>query len=285
MKITPISNQPIPTATETPSVRNLKMNTVATPLSAVPPESQEQLSISDNNEETKSEPVVEATQPISPQLAALAKQRRALQVKERELEQLKRDLEAKAQGSAQIPIEKLKAQPLQVLLDNGVTYEDLTQALMSNQVNPEVAAIKSEINAFKEGIEKRFSEQEETQIRSALSQMRVEAERLLPNAEYEAVREMGGVNKVIQLIEKTYRQSGEILPVSEALTLVEKALRDRYSKVANLSFLQSQQNPADSQPQMQVRQGMRTLTNKDTASVPMNAKQRALAAFYGTLKK
>jgi hypothetical protein len=85
------------------------------------------------------------------------------------------------------------------------------------------------------------------------------------------------------LIEKTYRETGEVLDVSEALQLVEDHLINESLRIASInkvqSKLQPQMKPQTMQPQM------KTLTNKDNARVQETRKARALAAFHGQLKK
>ncbi len=284
MKISPVPAPTVNTQDSQPlSVRSIRMNTNATPGYSTPPESQE-LSIPDNSE-ASTNTTVEATQPISPQYAALAKQRRALQVKERALLDRERALESKSQGSDQIPIDRLKSEPLSVLLEAGVTYEQLTEAILNNQGNPELSALKAEMKALKEGVQKQFSEQEENQIKSSLATMRRQAESLISSDDYELVRESRSLPDVMRLIERTYRETQEVLEVPEALKLVEDRLVDKYQKLANLKKIQGLHPQVSPMPQAQPQRGMRTLTNKDTASTPMNAKQRALQAFWGTLKK
>jgi len=261
--------------------RTLKMATNATPGQIEPPPPEE-LS---NQANIEPKPTVEATQPLSPQLAHLAKQRRALQAKERELKDREEAFLTKSQGRDQVDLARLKSEPLRVLQDAGVTYEQLTEAILANQGNGEINALKAEINALKEGVDKKFIDRETQAEQQVLSEMRRDAENIIKQGDdFELVRETGSVPDVMRLIEMTYRESGEVLDVSEALKLVEDELFARNQKIAGLKKMQGLYKPAE--PVAQPRQqGMRTLTNKDTASVPLTAKARALAAFYGTLKK
>lgn len=283
MKISPVSQSITPAApSEAQNIRALKMNTLATPGPAGP--EGDGLSISDGNE-PNTNPTVEATEPISPKYAELARQRRALQVREREIQQKEKALELKSQGSDQIPLARLKTEPLSVLMEAGVTYEQLTEAILANQGNSEVNELKAKLAALEEGVEKKFVDREAQAEKHALSEMKREAEKIIfSNDDYELVRETKSVPDVLKLIERTYKETGEVLDVAEALKLVEDELFSRNQKIAGLKKMQGLFNPQPAPPQPRP-QGMRTLTNKDTASVPMSAKQRALAAFYGTLKK
>jgi len=235
---------------------------------------------SENNQANPSE----ETAPISPQFAAIAKQRRALQVKERELLEREKALSTQSADGGAIPLARLTSEPLKVLLENGVTYEQLTNEILANQGNSEINDLKAKINALEQGVDQKLSDRDAQAERQVLSEMKREAEQLAAQGEdFELVRGMGKIPEVMQLIEKTYRASGEVLDVKEALKLVEDELFADIQKITGYNKVRSQFIPQA--PQMQRHQGMRTLTNRDTASMPMSAKQRALAAFHGTLKR
>lgn len=259
------------------------MTTNATP-GTVPAET---LAIPDTGD--TAEATVEATQPLSPQFAALAKQRRALQVKERELADREKALSTQPsnQGGG-VDLARLKSEPLSVLLENGVTYDQLTEAILANQNGngPELQALKAEIAALKEGVDKKFTDKTTAEEQQVLSEMRKEATRLAAEGDtFELVRETGSIPQVMTLIERTYRETGEVLDVNEAMQLVEDELITESLKLAALKKVQGRLKPeAPQAPPPQQRQ-MRTLTNRDTAVQPLSRKERALLAFTGQLKK
>lgn len=278
-----LDGNPVPSRVE--SVKKFLMKTNANPTvynqdGTVPQE----LPNSINNVETK---VPEATEPISPQLALLAKQRRALQVRQRELETREKALREKESGSPSIDVAQLKAEPLRILLENGVTYQQLADAVMASQNsgNPEVYALKAEIAALKQGIDQRFTEEKTTQEKQILAEMQREASSLVEaNENFELIKATRSVPQVMRLIERTYRETGEVLDISEACRLVEDELFKDAQKIVQAKKLQGQL-PQALQPQPRSQPVMRTLTNRDTASPVLSAKQRAIAAFYGQLKK
>lgn len=298
MKISPIPSgaNMAPNPTETPSatvgLRSLRMNTNANPSfmeQTIRPNPQVQdlpgiqrpaniESIDDQADNP------EATGPISPQFAALAKQRRSLQVKERELTEREKALSNPTADQDSISKARLLEKPLDVLLEAGVTYEQLTEAILANQGNSEINSLKAELEDLRKGVDQKLTDRDAQAERQVLAEMRKEAEQLVAEGEdFELVRGMGKIPDVMKLIERTYRESGEVLDVKEALGLVEKELLAEAEKIAGYKKVRSQFIPQT--PQMQRHQGMRTLTNRDTASVPMSAKQRALAAFHGTLTR
>ncbi len=298
MKISPVSGLgatvgAVSTGSEAPPtvtqrIRSLKMNTNATPgrieEAVIPPDPA--LTIPDEIDATKT---AEANQPLSPQLAALARQRRALQVKEREIATREKALleQTPVQGDV-IEKARLKSDPLGVLLDSGVTYEQLTEAVLANQngYTPEIRALKDELKSLKADVDKTLSDRDALAEKQALAEMQREAsQRISQGEDFELVRETGSLPKVMQLIELTYRKTGDVLDVTEALKLVEDELVKDGLKIATMKKVQSQfAPPAPVPPPMQQQRQMRTLTNRDNASVPMSRKARALAAWNGTLK-
>lgn len=280
-----VNTSGIPTESKVDSIRTLQMKTNATPLTQEIPQ------LPPVNTDTPPEASVEATQPLSPQLALLAKQRRALQVKERELADREKAFLSRSTSTEaeMIELARLKSEPLKVLLENGVTYDQLTEAILAGQGQTqnysEINSLKAKIEALEQGIDQKFVDKDKQAEQQVLAEMKREAEMLVKSDEYELVRETHNVPTVIRLIERTYRETGEVLDVSEALKLVEDEIFKEAQKFSTYKKMQSQMSPVATPMQSQQRQtGMRTLTNRDTASVPLSKHQRAMAAFYGTLK-
>ncbi len=278
---------PMPGAAASPAVapqatmaRALKMTTNATPGREEPSNSDPQLEVSEADE---------VTQPLSPQFAALAKQRRALQVKEREIADKLKEIETRgATQAGGIDAARLKSDPLGVLLEAGVTYEQLTEAVLANQDGSQIRALEAKIQALEEGVNKKLTDRDAQAEQQVLAEMKREASTLIAQGdEFEMVRETQSLPHVMTLIEKTYRETGEVLEVREALKLVEDELFKDSLRLAKLNKVQAQfaPPPPEPQPTQSHRQSMRTLTNRDTASVPMSARARALAAFNGTLRR
>lgn len=259
-------------------LRSMQMKTNANP-TALPGE--QGLTIPDPDKQPDE---VEANQPISPQFAALAKQRRALQVKERELAEREKALSNPDGQKDSIALARLKSEPLNVLLEAGVTYEQLTEAILANQGNSEINDLKAQLKALESGVDQKLSERDQQAEQQVLAEMRREATQLAAEGDdFEMVREEKAIPAVMMLIERTYREHGEVLDVREAMQDIEDELVKEAVRKASRKKVQSQLAPTP-QP-MQRHQGMRTLTNKDTASVPMDRKARALAAALGTLQR
>lgn len=295
MKISPVPS--VATAMPTSpnpmvdKVRALKMSTNATPLSQAemlaPEETNQNLAIPDTNEPVKEE--AEVTQPLSPQLAAIAKARRALQVKERELADREKALsEQKPSEGSVIDVAQLKSRPWSVLQELGVSAEQLRDAILADQsgITPEISALKAELKALKENVDKTFTDKDEQAIKQHLSLKTREATKLVAEGgdAYELVRDRNKIPAAIKLMELTYRESGEVMETSEALKLIEDELMTDGLSFVKSKKLQSQivppALPESTLPQQQQKQ-MRTLTNRDTATIPVDRKKRAMAAFLG----
>lgn len=295
MKISPVSSVgttvgAVSAGSEAPQtmsqkIRALKMSTNATPGRMETAPVEPEVPLSDTSDPAASE----ATQPLSPQYAALAKQRRALQVKEREIADREKALETKSstQGDV-VTLAQLTSDPVGVLLNSGVTFEKLTDAVMkyNSGVSPELESLKAEIKALKEGVDQKWTERDTQAEEQVLAEMVKDATKLAAQGDdYELVRETHSIPLVRDLIKRTYKETGEVLDVRDALKFVEDELINDSLKIARIQKVQKQMAPPPAPVPPQQHRQMRTLTNRDTATPPLSAKQRAMAAFNGTLKK
>jgi hypothetical protein len=232
----------------------------------------------------------EDTKPLSPQQVALARQRRALMLKERELQVREKALAEKTQVppaqaavKRMIDVARLKSEPLSVLQEEGVTYEQLTEAILNGKaVDPEVSALKREVAALKEGIDQKLEARDRQAEKAALDDMERTAHRL--------ARQGDDFAKVRELIARTWEKTGEILDVPEAMRLVEEDLVSETLRVAAINKVQGKLAPKPaappqaSAPATPPAPGIKTLTNRDTSTVPLSRKERAMQAFYGGKK-
>jgi hypothetical protein len=187
---------------------------------------------------------------------------------------------------------RLKAEPLSVLQEAGVTYDQLTEAILSGkEVNPEIYKLKEEIKALKEGLDKSFSDRDAQAEKAALAEMSREAYQLARSGdEFELVRETGSIPKVMELITRTWKDTKEILPVSEAMRLVEDDLVSQTLRTAALKKVQGRLAPKQDSPaatpapvptSKPAAPAIRTLTNRDTTAAPLSRRDRAMRAWHG----
>lgn len=216
----------------------------------------------------------EEPKPLSPQFAALAREKRALQVKERELAE--REKAFTSGQSDTVKLADLKSKPLDVLLAHGITYDQIVEGILANPGNPELEALKAELKAVTDRVDQIPKDQEAASKAQVIQEMTREARNLAATPEYELVQATNSVPQVIELIERSFEKTGEILDVKEAMALVEDDLFEQ-----NLKIAQSAKIRAALTPPPAAKPGMRTLTNKDSSSPVLSAKERARRAFYG----
>lgn len=286
-------------------------------LSAVKaPESE---SVQADTKDSPSETAPEATKPkedpLSSQYALLARKERALRakvqaqdatLKAREAEFAEREAAIKAKEaeytSNYIPKSRIKSDPLSVLTEEGVSYDELTNAILNPikqdpRVMAEIERLKAEVQATRDiqtKAKEEYAAQQKQAYTQAVNQIRNDVKQLVAtDPAYEMVKETKSVGDVVDLIEKTYKEDGILLSVEEAATEIEEYLVEEAVKLATRkkvqAKLQSAQKPAQPAPQAttpekQSQPGMKTLTNAVNASKSMSARERAIAAFKGQLK-
>lgn len=289
---TPINEQ---VAAARANIRKIKMRTNVSPDRPIETEelTTNVVETPDNgisHDSSDAEPVTEVTKPLSPQFAALARQRRALQLKEREIADRERALASSSPKESVDVLGRLKSNPLAVLQEAGVTYEQLTEAILANPSNPDIQAIRDELKATKEEFSKTFTERDAQTEREALAEMRRNTNRLVAEGDdFEMIRETGSQADVVKLIHQVYKSEGVVLDEAEAATLVEEQLLKEAEKIARIKKLQSRLAPAPSEPANQTQfnqpRQMTTLTNRDNARAVLSRRDRAIAAALGQLRR
>jgi len=274
------------------ALKKIKMKTQVSPDRDISPiiEQNVQETASNNPETHSNEATQEVeTKPLSPQFAALAKAKRALQLERAQLEKEKAELGVKPSFNPEEFISKadLKSKPLSVLTEAGVTYDQLTEALLNGSgPNPEVLALKAELKALKEEITGQLSERDKLAEQQVLNQIdRDIASEVASSETYAAIRQAKAQADVRELIHRTWQKSNEILDVKEACDLVEKQIREEALPFVDLLRPQQQAQPQAQPVQKPQTKVMKTLTNRDGAAPVTDRRSRALAAFYGQLKR
>jgi hypothetical protein len=243
-----------------------------------------EIAISDANESASG--VEEATQPLSPQFAALAKQRRAAQVKEAELtrrEQALLERENSLTGPTRADLEnQLKSDLLGTLeqVYGQNVYTDLTDRLIerSKGVSPEVVELRNKVSQLENTFTEKLTAQEKQQEQAVLKDIRRNVDKLsFSGDDFALIREQKQQQKVVNLIHKNWQETGEVMDDLEAMQLVENELLQDSLKLARISKVQQGLTPAAPQ---KLQPGIRTITNANRGNQPMSRRQRALQAFH-----
>lgn len=252
--------------------------------------------------------------PLSTQYALLARKEKALrakvqaqeaQTKAREEALIAREEALKAKEaeyqSDYIPKSRFKADPLSVLTEEGVSYDEITNAILNprTQQDPRIVAeiekLKAEVQQQKQAQEqsrKHYEDQQSQAYQQAITQIRNEAKQLVnSDPSFETIKETDSVNDVVDLIEKTFNSDGIILSVEEAAKEIEEYLIEEAIKLSKLKRVQERLQPKSAQqvsqpsePQAKQPQTMKTLTNSVNASKKLSTRERAILAFKGELK-
>lgn len=246
---------------------------------------------------------------LSAQHAILARKERALRDQYKKFQAEKAAFEAEKSKTSQTPSfdeskyisrDRLKQETLAVLAEEGVSYDELTNQLISqanNPINPQVSAeiraLRAELQATKaaqEEAKKSFSDQEKQKYDQAIKQLKRDAKQFISaNEEYELCRMTNSENDVAELIESTFKETGEIISMDEAAREVEAYLEEETSKLFQSSKLQkklgsvgAQGQPSTKSPSQQSQQPqLKTLTNSVSTTRKLTALERAKMVAKG----
>lgn len=262
-------------------------------------------------EETK--PQV-SDEPLSAHYANLARKERALRaraaqqeaaLKAREAEFAAREEAFKAKdaeySTKYIAKDRLTNDTLNALLDSGLTYDQITEAMLAEQggqssfsASREYKAMQAKIEQLEkltEKTQKTFEEQQTSQYKQAITQIKSDASKLIytdPN--FETIKATNSINDVVELIERTFKEDGTLLSVEEAAQAVEDHLVEEAMKITKLKKIQQRMlqnaSPATQKStEAPKQQQLKTLTNAVSASGKLSARDRAVLAAEGRLNK
>ncbi len=253
---------------------------------------------------------------LSRQFAQLARQERALRAKQQQQDQAfkQREAELAAREAAltgkstfdpneYIPRSRLKQDALSALEEAGVTYDEVTQQVMSRQptdprVNATISRLEAKIAQLEQANDnnqKSYQEQQQAQYQAAVKQIELDTRQLVKNdPNFETIKATGSVKDVVELITQTYEKDGVLLTVEEAAQQVEDYLMEEAMKVTRIGKIKARieqanasSKPSDVKPQAtqkQTQPGMKTLTNATSSSRQLSVRERAIAAMEGRLK-
>lgn len=258
-------------------------------------------------EATKVESEEAAPNPLSSQYAQLARKEKAIRAQARQLESERAaiqaqqaEIKAKEQRYQELSLqERLKREPMAVLNELGVTYDQLTEAAINapKPLDPLVAEQQAKIKSLEEKLDKLskgIDDQRTDSYKQAVNQIKMETKHLVNSDEqFETIKATNSYDDVVDLIEQTYKQDGVLLSVEEAAKAVEDYLVEEAVKIARLKKIQGRLTPQQAK-QVSVapvetgnnKQGqMKTLTNNIASTRQLTPKERAILAFKGELKK
>lgn len=265
--------------------RHVKAQTQQTP-APTPPVTQ-----ANGQPNTSEGTVVEATQ-IDPKFEALAKKEAAFRSKEREFQAREasyKEKEAKL-AAAEAFQTRLKESPLDVLNELGITYDQLVEQAV-NAPSPESREIKNELKSIRETQAKLIDDAKkasDTQRESAVKQIRYDVQDLIDSdPQFEITKATGSIDDVVELITRTFDETGRLMTVDQAAKKVEEELALEADKLLTIGKIKAKLKPdlteAVNQAKQQTtqQQQMTTLTNNMSSTRPLSARERAIKRFKG----
>lgn len=234
------------------------------------------------------------------------KQTQELQAREEALKAREAQLAKQADEykSGYVSKARLKAETLGVLAEEGLSYDQLTEQLLSH--TPLDSRIEAKFRSFEERLAAKDAEiaafkqeqdaKQTKQYQEAVQQVERDVKAFVAkNAnDFEFIAKSGRHKDVVELIEQTYQQDGILLTTEEAAREVEDYLVEQtYKTVEKIEKIRKRLTP---QPavEKQVEQKteaaketktqpapMKTLTNASASTRQLTARERALLAFKG----
>ena len=341
MKVTPVQSVAAPTlGSSSPSAQDARSRAIsmltgptqaqATPVANPNQVSPEELSLvqapstpdesaplETATEETSAETPPEETL-LSKQHAVLARKEKALRAKHMQMEQSikaretalaarEQELSSKSttiDPSKYVSIERFKSDPVGVMMDTGMSYDDLTNHFMNQQprdprTESTISKLEAKILALEtaqDDSKKNYQTQQQAAYEAAVNQIRADAKNLISSdPSFGIIKATNSINDVVELIQETYKQDGILLSVEEAAQEVETYLEEEAVKLTNIDKIKKRlQTASTAQVKTQAQQPdlnspkqpqqIKTLTNSISSTRQPSAKERAIAAFKGELK-
>lgn len=258
--------------------RFIKAKTNATPQDNVlPPRVEGQPNASETNPEAKQ---------LDPKFEALAKREAMLRAEKRDsqasLDAKIKDAVDKALGDYKA---KLKSSPLDVLNEEGLTYDQLVEQAM-NYPDQTTRTLQSELNSIKRDQAKMQEDSKkaaDSQRESAVKQIRYDVTDLIDNdPQFETIKGSQSTEDVVELITRTFDETGRVLGVEQAAKMVEDELFEEVIKLTQLAKVKAKLAPPPVEMKQKSNQTQHTtLTNNMAVTRPMTSRERAIAAFKG----
>lgn len=255
--------------------------------------------------------------PLHSQYALLARKEKALRAKVQQQEQAilareealkakEAEIAAKAQqyDSDYVPKSRLRQSTLEVLAENELDYNELSQQMINQtpqdpRTQAHISKLEQKLAKLESALEKAnttYEENSKQSYQAAIKQIDIDVRNLVYNdPAYEVIKETKSAKDVTNLIERVWTEEKRVMSTEEAADEVEKYLTEQGLRIARINKIQQQSRQAVSKPEptapaqqpaapQQQPQQMRTLTNANSTTRRLTARERALMAFRGELK-
>lgn len=261
-------------------------------------------------EEIKEEPKVDTQ--LSKQFAQLARQEKAARAKAYALQEQEKALKAREEAfsvketapqskvdlSKYISVDEFLDDPLKVMADTGMSYDTLTEKILNVQnTDPRTKSLISAQDARIAQLEAKLDEQAKSQVEQQQTVRKAAEKQILADIDtlvkmdpsFEMIKSTNSSRDVLELITREFDKTGILMSVEEASLEVEEYLAEEAMKLSRIGKIQSRlAKAAQPKPEQKIQAKqqtqMKTLTNANSGSRQLSAKERAILAFKGELK-
>ena len=244
----------LPTGAEAPTIKEeIISSTTAAPIEEAP------------KEEPKVETKPEPKEKIAPKLASVKARERAAQEKAAALEQKEREIQERAEK-----FEKVRNDPKAALEALGVTFEQLTEAIINEkplqEENPldkahkRIDSLEAQIKQEKEEEARQKEALEQAKIDAARDDYKVQINELVQSTsdKYELIQANEAQDLVFEVAAEYWAKHQEIITPQQAADLVEDYLWKKTERLLELKKVQAAVQP---KPKPKTSFG-KTLTNQ-----------------------
>lgn len=233
-------------------------------------------------EPKKAEPAPQEEK-FAAKFAALSRKEKALRAKEAQLQQQMQEMQAKlkaleSQGKEvetykSLP-DRLKREPLKVLEEQGLSFEQLAQIVL-NDGKPTQEMVLSEYEkrmmTKMQELEQKIAEKEANEAKEreevAITQFKAQLTDFAnTTADYELIRANDAVDLVFEVIEQHHSETGEILSNKEACDAVEEYLLEEAKKLVDREKVKKLLQPAPEAKKQPT--AAKTLSNAAASQAP-----------------
>lgn len=211
-------------------------------------------------EESKVEPVKEepVAEPVAEPKIDLSNRFAKLSKKEKELRELENNIKAK---QAELEKwnetkEKAKSNPAEILNSLGVSLEDFLVSMAGEDVKPvkeltELEILRNEIDELKKSKEAeklaiaeeaKAKEEQKAKDKAAqdekvLNDFKAEIKQVIEKSaeQFEIINAQGAYDSVFDVISQHFEETGEVMPIDKAASMVEEYLENQYKVLLNLN--------------------------------------------------
>lgn len=222
-------------------------------------------------------PVQESTTPPEkPEDSRMARRFSDLAKRNRELVQKEQELKAREESLSPLrsAIGEAKKNPLKVLEAAGLTYEEITEFILSDGESvSESPTVESKLQALEEKLSAKERAEEEARQQEANSKVQAQISAFKENIreaasspEFELVHTMEQHDLVYDVILQHHATHGEVLPINEALKLTEAYLEAQAQKLLQANKFRPQVDQKASAPSRQEPQPTKFTLSQRTAT-------------------